>query len=38
MLGTEAIAKITVSKSKKSDYVGNDIATMTHVDDLQVAA
>jgi hypothetical protein len=34
MLGSEAIAKISVQKSKKSDYVGNDIATMTHVDDL----
>jgi hypothetical protein len=34
MIGAEAVAKITLVKSTKSDYVGNDIATMTHVDDL----
>jgi hypothetical protein len=37
MLGAEAVAKIIVSKSKKSDYVGNDIATMTHLEDLVAA-
>jgi hypothetical protein len=37
MLGTEAIARISVQKSKKSDYEGNDIATMTHLEDLVAA-
>jgi hypothetical protein len=37
MLGAEAVARISVQKSKKSDYEGNDIATMTHVDDLVAA-
>lgn len=38
MLGTEAYAKITVMKSKKSDYVGNDISSVIYPDDLEVAA
>ena len=38
MIGTEAMAKITVIKSKKSDYVGNDIATVTYLGDLAAAA
>jgi hypothetical protein len=38
MIGTEAMAKITVMKSKKSDYVGNDIASMTWLGDLAAAA
>jgi hypothetical protein len=38
MIGTEAMAKITVIKSKKSDYVGNDIATLTYLGDLEPAA
>ena len=35
MIGREAIAKIIVAKSKKSDYVGNDIQTLTYPPDLQ---
>jgi hypothetical protein len=38
MIGTEAMAKITVMKSKKSDYVGNDISTITYLGDLEPAA
>jgi hypothetical protein len=37
MIGSEAMAKITVMKSKKSDYVGNDIATLTYLGDLEPA-
>lgn len=38
MLGAEAFAKITITKSKKSDYVGNDITSLIYPDDLEVAA
>jgi hypothetical protein len=38
MIGGEAMAKITVTKSKKSDYVGNDISTLTYLGDLEPAA
>ena len=38
MIGSEAMAKITVMKSKKSDYVGNDISTVTYLGDLEPAA
>jgi hypothetical protein len=38
MIGAEAMAKITVIKSKKSDYVGNDISTITYLGDLEPAA
>jgi hypothetical protein len=38
MLGGEAIAKIVVVKSTKSDYVGNDIDKLTYPGDLAAAA
>jgi hypothetical protein len=38
MIGAEAIAKITVTKSKKSDYVGNDVSSLTYPSDLEAAA
>lgn len=37
MIGREAIAKIVIVKSKKSDYVGNDIQTLTFPGDLNMA-
>ena len=37
MLGREAYARIVVSKSKTSDYVGNDVNAIMHKDDLTVA-
>ena len=37
MIGSEAIAKVTVVKSKTTDYIGNDIATMTPVEELTAA-
>jgi hypothetical protein len=36
MIGTEGIAKIIVTRSKKTDYVGNDIASLTYPQDLAV--
>jgi hypothetical protein len=35
MLGAEAYARITVSRSKKSDYVANDIASLVHKEDYE---
>jgi hypothetical protein len=34
MLGREGVARIIVTRSKKSDYVGNDVATLTFPNDL----
>lgn len=34
MIGLQAIAKITVRRDKKSDYVGNDIDKLTHVSEI----
>ena len=36
LIGKEAVAKIIVSRSKKSDYVGNDIQGLTFLGDLAV--
>lgn len=36
MIGTEGIAKVIVTRSKKSDYVGNDIQTLTFPGDLAI--
>jgi hypothetical protein len=36
LIGKEAIAKIVISRSKKSDYVGNDIASLTFLGDVSV--
>jgi hypothetical protein len=33
MLGKEALARITVTKSKKTDFVGNDVSGLTHLND-----
>jgi AP2 domain. len=35
MLGAEAYARITVSRSKKSDYVANDIGSLIHKEDYE---
>jgi len=34
LIGKEAVAKISVQKSKKTDYVGNDISSLTFPGDL----
>lgn len=36
LIGREAIGKIIISRSKKSDYVGNDIASLTYLGDITV--
>ena len=38
MIGSEAMAKVTVVKSKTTDYIGNDIATMTPIEEFASAA
>jgi hypothetical protein len=35
MLGGEAYARVIVTRSKKSDYVGNDVASLIHKDDYE---
>ena len=34
LIGKESLAKIVIQKSKKTDYVGNDISTLTFPGDL----
>jgi hypothetical protein len=34
LIGKESLAKIVIQKSKKTDYVGNDISTLTYPGDL----
>jgi hypothetical protein len=38
MIGAEAFAKIIVARSAKSDYVGNDVSSLTYPGDLEAAA
>jgi hypothetical protein len=33
LIGTEGIAKVVIQKSKKTDYVGNDVTTITHINE-----
>ena len=37
MIGKEAFAKVIVTRSKKSDYVGNDIQSLTAIEDTEAA-
>jgi hypothetical protein len=36
LIGKEAVAKVIVTRSKKSDYVGNDVQGLTYLGDLAV--
>jgi hypothetical protein len=36
LIGREAIAKVVITRSKKSDYVGNDITSLTFLGDVTI--